>query len=98
MLEVVELARSIGHDPANIELYRQVALDICTAGAADPKNIADPEFLELPLEERNAYLADIAEQLAPILMRATITWSLFETESVDHWRTRTGRSADADSN
>jgi hypothetical protein len=51
----------------------------------------DPELGSMSRDEREAFLEDLADQLAPALSRFISSWALLEGETIDAWRVRNGR-------
>jgi hypothetical protein len=66
------------------ERFRVIAGDILAEGLAHSPG--DPVFDTLSDADREAYVADQARTLGPALLRASLSWGIFEFEDVATWR------------
>ena len=89
-LEFMAELRALAKDDERMMRFKRYALDMLVEGlvATPDDKQYQPEFVPLPGEEREAYLSDLAEQMAPALSRFLATWALFDGEWLADWRAR----------
>jgi hypothetical protein len=91
----IEELRHLGESSDRLTRFRGYALDILVdgAGARRDDEQYDPEFTSMSLDEREDFLHDLAEQMAPALSRFVTSWVLLEGERIEAWRDRRGEPA-----
>jgi hypothetical protein len=93
--EFIEELRDLGDDSERLTRFRGYALDILVDGAGVRRDEEqyEPEFTSMSPEEREAFLVDLAREMAPSLSRFVTSWVLLEGERIDSWRDRRRRDA-----
>jgi hypothetical protein len=89
----IDELRDLGACSDRLTRFRGYALDILLDGVdlrRDDEQY-DPELSAMSPDEREAFLEDLADQLAPALSRFVSSWALLEGETIDGWRIRNGR-------
>jgi hypothetical protein len=73
-------------DPCVLEEYRHHAAEIIATGAS--RTVAHPDgvmFEALDVEERDAYLNELIDHLAPALMRFVFEWTTTDMVLISEW-------------
>lgn len=85
--------RDLGESNDRLTRFRGYALDILLDGLGVRRDDEqyDPELSSMSPDEREAFLEDLADQLAPALSRFVSSWALLEGETIAAWRDRNGR-------
>jgi hypothetical protein len=91
----IEELRDLGESNDRLTRFRGYALDILVDGACIRRDDEqyDPELTAMSPEEREAFLKDLAEQLAPALSRFVTSWVLLEGDRIGAWRERRRRES-----
>lgn len=91
LIPVMKFLRAMEEDPDLGAVWLEIASEVVTKTGNNDEHVFDPAYLELSNGDRDAYLTAQAGLLMPALMRAGITWALFDSETVEAWQERTGR-------
>jgi hypothetical protein len=86
----IEELRGLSESDDRLIRFRGYALDILVdgAGVRHDDEQYDPLLTAMSPDEREAFLNDLAEQMAPVLSRFVTSWVLLEGERIDAWRDR----------
>lgn len=84
--------REAQNDRCKLNRFRGYALDLIADSVSErgDDDVHDPAFVALEQDEKHAYIAALAEDMGPELIKFAQAWFYTSAMTVDEWRIRQG--------